>query len=249
MWVSKPTQGSSTHTEDGRTPAAFPEPGGPDGSRERSCALGRGAPGEGQASTGQAVHRLSSAEAGVPPVVSPGVPGTPKQGPGRAVPAAAARVHAGPQLLWGSVRSLTGQQAEERRHPSALWVGGAQEEPPRRGGTCPRPDSPALHEPWAAPRGARGAPLRPTRGLRFIQGHQVRRQKWAGQQILSFHRELAPQHRNMLGNVQRTYCPKEPRLRLGTARPREGTRLLGLLPGGGMSVGGDGCLGPSLPSG
>ena len=149
--------GDPAHTQRRMDPGRLPRAGRTRRQPERSCALGRGAPGEVQASTGQSVHRLSSAEARVPPVVSPGVPGIPKQGPGRAVPSAAARVHACPQLLCGSVRSLTGQQAEERRHPSALWVGGAQEEPLRRGGPAPGPIAQPLPSPGLDPVGAEGA--------------------------------------------------------------------------------------------
>ena len=55
-----------------------------------------------------------------------------------------ARTHAGTQLLLQFRPSLTGQQAEEGRHPSALRVCRAQEEPLHPGGICPWPEAQPL---------------------------------------------------------------------------------------------------------
>lgn len=86
-------------------------------------------------------------------------------------------------------------------------------------GHLPRPEAPPRRSPGLHPAGPAGVdeghsePAGPKAAARAegllsdppeasdtSRATQSRRQKWAGQQILSFQRELAPQHRNMLEN-------------------------------------------------
>ena len=151
----RPTRGSSTHTEkDGPRP--------PSQSREDQTAAGALlCPGAGCTRRGSGLYRPVSPQAELR--------GSP--GPACSLPGSSGHSQTGSRTS-GAVRSCTRARvpsAPLRFRPlthGAAGGGTASPERPvgRRGpgraaaprGTCARPDSPALHEPWAAPCGGRG---------------------------------------------------------------------------------------------